>query len=180
MIGSPSDYFLFNGLEREEKQALFNTGKMFNMNVSGIKVKDIDTDKRLSKLIKPMATFTSHNINEEKEQFVAMAEGIKIPLYAFTYNIEMVQFYHEDPDAFLGANDEIHLDHSIIARHHAQEIASLIADEARLCQHTFEDPEEIFQSLMRHQNVVSISYETVTGSNPMPKGMNEYDIYLLQ
>ena len=50
---------------------------------------------------------------------MAMAEGIKLPLYAFTYSIEMVQFYHEDPDAFVGTNDEIHIDHSIIARHHA-------------------------------------------------------------
>ena len=66
-----------------------------------------------------MATFTSHNIAEEKDQFVAMAEGIGLPLYAFTSSIEMVQFYHEDPDAFVGTNDEIHLDHSIIARHHA-------------------------------------------------------------
>ena len=180
MLGNPSDYYFFNGLEREEKQALFNTGKMFNMQVSGVKVKDIETDKRLSKLIKPMATYTSHGINEGESQFVAMAEGLGLPLYAFTYSIEMVQFYHEDPDAFVGTNDEIHIDHSIIARHHAQEIASLIADEARLCQHSFEDPEEIFKSLMRHQRVVSISYETPMGKNPMPKGMNEYDIYLLQ
>ena len=86
-----------------------------------------------------MATFTSHSIAEEKDQFVAMAEGVKLPLYAFTYSIEMIQFYHENPDAFVGTNDEIHLDHSIIARHHAQEIASLIADEARVCEHTYED-----------------------------------------
>jgi len=87
-----------------------------------------------------------------------MAEGIGLPLYAFTYAIEMVQFYHEDPDALTGTNDEITLDHSIVARHHAQEIASLIADEARLCDHTFADQEDIFNSLIRHEKVVSISY----------------------
>ena len=127
-----------------------------------------------------MATFSSHNIADEKDQFVAMAEGTTLPLYAFTYAIEMIQFYHEDPDALTGTNDEITLDHSIVARHHAQEIASLIADEARLCNHTFEEPEEIFNSLIRHDKVVSISYETPLGKNAMPKGMNEYDIYLLQ
>ena len=45
MVGQPSDYFFFNGLEREDKQALFNTGQMFNMQVSGVKVRDIESDK---------------------------------------------------------------------------------------------------------------------------------------
>lgn len=151
MLGKPSDYYFFNGLEREEKQALFNTAQLFNMQVSGIKSRDIEKDKHLSKLLKPMATFTSHSIDDEKEQFVAMAEGIGLPLYAFTYAIEMIQFYHEDPDALTGTNDVVTLDHSIVARHHAQEIASLIADEARLCEHTFEEPEDIFNNLIRHE-----------------------------
>ena len=37
-----------------------------------------------------MATFSSHNIADEKDQFVAMAEGTTLPLYAFTYAIEMI------------------------------------------------------------------------------------------
>ena len=45
MLGNPSDYYFFNGLEREEKQALFNTGQLFNMQVSGVKVRDIETDQ---------------------------------------------------------------------------------------------------------------------------------------
>jgi len=67
MLGMPSDYYFFNGLEREEKQALFNTAQLFNMQVSGIKSRDIENDKHLSKLLKPMATFTSHSIDDEKE-----------------------------------------------------------------------------------------------------------------
>ena len=92
----------------------------------------------------------------------------------------MVQFYHEDPDAYTGTADTVNIDHSIVARHHAQEIASLIADEARMCDHYYSEPEKIFDSLIRHEKLVSISYESPMGNNPMPKGMNEYDIYLLQ
>lgn len=66
-----------------------------------------------------MATYSSHQIEDENDRIVAMAEGIELPLYAFTYAIEMIQFYHEDPDAFTGTSDEIYLDHSIVARHHA-------------------------------------------------------------
>jgi hypothetical protein len=39
-----------------------------------------------------------------------------MPLYAFTYGIEMIQFYFEDPNETL---DNFMLDHSIIARKHA-------------------------------------------------------------
>jgi len=180
MIGHPDQYFLFNGLDREEKQALFNTGEMFNMQVSGVSTHDIESDRQLSKLIQPIATFTQHGVDEEAHEFVAIAEGIKLPLYAFTYGIEMVQFYHEDPDAYTGTSDGVNIDHSIVARHHAQEIASLIADEARMCDHYYSEPEAIFNSLIRHEKLVSISYESPMGNNPMPKGMNEYDIYLLQ
>jgi len=31
MLAHPDEFFFFNGLQREEKQALFNTGHMFNM-----------------------------------------------------------------------------------------------------------------------------------------------------
>lgn len=43
-----------------------------------------------------------------------------MPLYLFTYDIEAIQFVFEDPLANL---DKHMLDHSIIARHHAQFIA---------------------------------------------------------
>jgi len=68
----------------------------------------------LSKLIKPLATFKSNS--EEGEEFVAIAEGIDMPLYVFTYEVSMTQFYFEDP---VWSNDENVLDHSIIARKHA-------------------------------------------------------------
>jgi hypothetical protein len=32
----------------------------------------------------------------DKDEFVAIAEGIDIPLYIFTYNIEMTQFVYTD------------------------------------------------------------------------------------
>lgn len=98
---------------------MFNTAQLFNMQVSGVTIKDLETDKQLKKLLKPVATFSSHKIADQKNEFVAIAEGIGLPLYAFTYAIEMIQFYHEDPDAFTGTNDEVTLDHSIVARHHA-------------------------------------------------------------
>jgi len=44
-----------------------------------------------------------------------------MPIYAFTYNIEMTQFVFED--ASLTLDDNV-LDHSLVARKHAQYMAN--------------------------------------------------------
>ena len=80
-----------------------------------------------------------------------------MPLYAFTYGVELIQFYFEDPTA---TEDEFVLDHSILARKHAQTIANLIAAEARMNDHEFDNEETVFNSLMRHEELASISYQS--------------------
>lgn len=52
-------------------------------------------DATLKKLLHPVATFKTYGDSVE-ENFIAIAEGIKVPMYAVTYNVEMVQFYFED------------------------------------------------------------------------------------
>lgn len=103
----------------------------------------------MRRLIKPVAVY------DTDDQFIAIAEGIDIPLYIFTYQVELVQFYFEDPSAAL---DEFELDHSLIARKHAQTVASLMADESRLSTHKYEDPEEVFEALIRHQREIKLQY----------------------
>ena len=66
--------------------------------------------------MRPLALYQSHGIEKDSDKFIAIAEGIDMPIYAFTYGIEMIQFYYEDPTASL---DNFFLDHSIIARKHA-------------------------------------------------------------
>lgn len=57
MQGMPHDTFFFNGMSREEKQAVFNTAKFFNKQVSGLRLKELAKDAELDKLLKPLATF---------------------------------------------------------------------------------------------------------------------------
>lgn len=118
MVSHPDDTFFFDKMPREEKQAVFNTASFFNKQTSGLTTKMLKSDQHLSHLLQTLAVFPGD------EDFIAIAEGIEVPLYAFTYNIEMVQFYFEDPNATL---DEPMLDHSIIARKHAQYVANMIA-----------------------------------------------------
>jgi hypothetical protein len=71
-------------------------------------LRDLKSDDALKKLITPIATFRGSGdvfeearndtmFNYEKlDEFIAIAEGINLPLYIFTYNIEMTQFIFTD------------------------------------------------------------------------------------
>ncbi len=41
IIDHPDDTYLFNKMTREEKKAMFNTAEFFNMQVSGLRPKDL-------------------------------------------------------------------------------------------------------------------------------------------
>jgi hypothetical protein len=79
----------------------FHQGKFFNRQHTGIRIKDLVSDDRLKKWITPIATFkgsgdtikelTNDTITpyDKDFEFIAIAEGKDLPLYLFTYNIEM-------------------------------------------------------------------------------------------
>lgn len=136
-----------------------------------------------------VATFKEHPSNSKDEKnakdqhkiddldFIAIAEGVDMPVYAFTYNIEMTQFVFEDASLTL---DENTLDHSLIARKHAQYIANQIAEEGRFCQHSFESMEEVFANSIKHVEWSTVQYESESGFSTMPTGLHSHDVYLLQ
>jgi len=64
----------------------------------------------------------SNETYKKNNEFVAIAEGIYLPFYIFSYNVEMTQFIATDLSR---EPDQLELiDKSIPARHHAQFIAS--------------------------------------------------------
>ena len=71
------------------------------------------------------------------------------------------------------------LDHSILARKHAQTIANLIAAEARMNDHTF-DEESVFDNLIRHHELASIKYLSQSPNKSfVPRGMEQHEVYIL-
>ena len=105
-------------------------GKFFNKQHTGIRIRDIHSDDRLKKLITPIATLKGsgdaiRNIStssvklpyDKNDEFVAIAEGIDLPLYIFTYNMEMTQFIYTD--MMKNPDQKECIDKSLIARHHA-------------------------------------------------------------
>jgi hypothetical protein len=70
-----------------------------------MRVRDLNSDEQLTKWITPLATFKdsgkakwsqvswsedeSDKVYNSRDEFIAIAEGIEVPIYFFTYNIEM-------------------------------------------------------------------------------------------
>ena len=89
------------------------------------------TDENLKRIITPLATIEgsayitfpmsfvdfSKEEYKPKEEIVAIAEGIKLPIYRFTYNVEMTQFV--STDLYKEPEQTELIDKSIAARHHA-------------------------------------------------------------
>ena len=72
------------------------------------------------------------------------------------------------------------MDRSIIARKHAQTIASLIAAEARMNDHSFAHEDAVFESLIRHEELANISYSASNSLRELlPKGMSDHEVYIL-
>lgn len=85
-------------------------GEFFSKQDSGLMMRDVEADPNLRRLITPLATFEGSGTQEtffiniknkqdtdeydDKEEFIAIAEGKDLPLYMFTYNPEMTQFEH--------------------------------------------------------------------------------------
>lgn len=127
---------MFHALQNDSSaDHAIRLGYYFNKQGSGVRVKDIQQDENLKLLITPLATIEGsayvttklslYDFNETpydpEEEFVAIAEGLKLPIYIFTYNVEMTQFISTN---LMHEPDQTELiDKSIAARHHAQFIA---------------------------------------------------------
>lgn len=157
-------------------------------------MRDLKSDDRLKKWITPIATFkgTGDLINEMADdhvspydssyEFIAIAEGIDLPLYIFTYNIEMTQFIYTD--LMKNPDQKECIDKSLISRHHAQFLSHQIADEARLNNHKFDLDESDHDRLIKKHKLASVEYTNDSDAakqtwKPLPKGLEEHDIYLV-
>ena len=111
LLKEHNDTFLFHQLLGDAStDHAIRLGRYFNKQSSGFRVKDVMSDIKLSKLIEPLATFDgsgqfnkNNSLVEHKDkpyqnelEFVAIAEGKSLPLYIFTYNVEMTQFVATD------------------------------------------------------------------------------------
>lgn len=193
-----NDTFILHPLQFDVSNAQsFTLGKFFNKQHTGFRVRDLKSDDRLKKWITPVATFkgtgdaldklkltneTESEVYDKNKEFVAIAEGIDLPIYMFTYNIEMTQFAYTD--LMKNPDQEECIDKTLLSRHHAQFISHQIADEARVNNHKRDVEDSDFLRLVKHHKVVSVdmsqdSNHRAHDFSPMPQGLEEHDVYLI-
>lgn len=94
-----------------------------------------------------------------------MLEGTFMPFFGFASRIDKIQFgFHAHPDT----RQFEHVDHSRFAVDHAQHIANLIVDEARLSDNRFEWTNDEQVALLNNHDYRSVSLPTPEfGADPL-------------
>jgi len=196
LLKEHDETFLLHQLQFDASHAhAFDMGTFFNRQSTGLRLRDLESDSRLKKMITPLASFLgsgdaknsmSMDSSAEKEyskenEFIAIAEGSDLPIYIFTYNIEMTQFVYTDLMQHPEQSQVI--DKTILCRHHAQFVSQQIADEARLNNHGLTEERDFTQGISQH-TLASVEYPSDTSevdqAQPLPKGLEKHDIYIIK
>ena len=59
-----------------------------NKEISGLRIEDLERDEALKNSIRPLAIFNTGLSLENRSNIIAIAEGIKVPLYLIAYSID--------------------------------------------------------------------------------------------
>jgi len=122
----PKHTYLFDEFNKEKLENIFDKIKFFSDLELGISMSDMILEhKSLSNIFMPVCTFDDSSKKNQNTEMVSAFEGIVYPWFGFNYRIDRIQF-----------STESHLrdqtDHSREAMLHAQKVANLFIDEARL------------------------------------------------
>ena len=130
----PKETFIYDELLGWDLEQTLDQITFFHEMDEGITLEDFKTTQQLRHFV-PVATYDQGRKNDSQgEETVSTIEGTYLPIFGFSYRIDKIQF------GFHAGNDEAHqrIDHSKQAIEHAQHIANLIVDEARLSPNRFE------------------------------------------
>lgn len=110
---------------------MFDKIKFFSDVELGLSMEDMILEhKILSRLFMPVCTFDDSSRESQNKEAVAAIEGIVYPWFGLMYRVDRIQFGQEPQ-----VKDKT--DHSRLAVLHAQKIANLFIDEARLSGNQF-------------------------------------------
>lgn len=122
----PEHTYLFDEYKKEDLEATLDKIKFFTDVEMGLTMEDFVLEhKQLSTLFIPICTFDDSSKPNQNKEFVAAIEGVVEPWFGVVYRVDKMQFSLESQ-----ARDQV--DHSREAILHAQKIANLFVDEARL------------------------------------------------
>ena len=131
LIREPEHTYLFDEFSQEKLENMLDKIKFFADVEIGVTTNDFILEhKILSSLFVPVSTFHDEELPNSNDEIVAAMEGVVYPWFAVAYRIDRIQYSMER-----GIRDL--MDHSREAIMHAQKMANLFVDEARLSGHLY-------------------------------------------
>lgn len=128
----PQHTYLFDEFERENLESILDKIYFYCDLAFGISMEDFVTkEKIVSSIFVPVASFHNPSSKNSNEEQLAVIEGVVYPWFGIGYRIDRIQ-YNLDDYKMHGR-----LDQSREAIIHAQKIANLFIDEARLSGNEF-------------------------------------------
>lgn len=128
----PKHTYIFDEYSKSELETMLDKIKFFSDLELGITMTDfVLQEHHLSQLFIPVGSFHDSNATSSNDEFVAVIEGVVYPWFGIGYRIDRIQYSLEQSSIDL-------VDHSREAVLHAQRIANLFVDEARLSGNRFE------------------------------------------
>lgn len=128
----PKHTYIFDEYNKNELETMLDKIKFFTDLELGVTMEDFVLEEHhVSQLFIPVGSFHDDNQTSSNNEFVAAIEGVVYPWFGIAYRIDRIQFSMEQSPI-----DKI--DHSREAILHAQRIANLFVDEARLSANRFE------------------------------------------
>lgn len=127
----PKHTYLFDEYEKDELENILDKVKFFSDVELGLTMSDMILEhKSLSNIFMPVGTYDDGRKQSQNLESVASFEGVVYPWFGVTYRIDRIQFSME-------SRQRDKTDHSREAVLHAQKVANLFVDEARLSRNQF-------------------------------------------
>lgn len=122
----PEHTYIFDEYSQEQLDGILDKVAFYCDLTLGLSMKDfVLREKTLSQIFVPVASFDDPGQQSANDEVVAIVEGVVYPWFGIAYRIDQIQFAFDD-------ESERFIDQSREAILHAQKVANLFVDEARL------------------------------------------------
>jgi len=172
----PGETFVYDELLGWDLEKTLDEISFYHEMDQGIQLKDFLTAQQFRHFV-PVATYDQGTKNDSQgDEIVSMIEGTYFPIFGFSFRLDKVQF------GFHAASGEghKHVDHSRASIEHAQHIANLIVDEARLSQNRYEWTNEETAKLVSNYDIQHVTLPSPHNFTSDKSYSSEYrtEIYL--
>ena len=150
----PKETFIYDEIIGFEFEQTLDEISFYHEMDEGITLDDFKKAQQLLHFV-PIATYDQAD-RDQLEEIVSMVEGTYYPFFGFSYRLDKIQF------GFHTSAGEGHekVDHSRASIEHAQHIANLIVDEARLSGNRYEFTKDETAKLLRNWDVQLLTLPT--------------------